>query len=249
MDPQETIFPYIVIGIAFVSIIIFFFAISIIKQQKRTLQLQKENALAEISTMERERSRIAADLHDDVGPLLSVIKFQIDVVDSANEEDMAELKKAAEHIDGLVHKMREISINLMPTSLVRKGLVTAIDEFLSRVEKAGILKTHFTYTDVSTISQEKSINLFRICQEVVHNAIKHSRARNIRVDFKEEKNFYCLLIKDDGVGFDFPTRIKDSTGLGLRSLKNRAELMKGEMIVESKEKVGTAFLFKIPVGA
>ena len=246
MDPQE-IFPYLVIGFAFVSIIIFFFVVSIVKQQKRTLQLQKENALAEISTMERERSRIAADLHDDVGPLLSVIKFQIAVVDSANEEDMAELKKAAEHIDGLVHKMREISINLMPTSLMRKGLITAIDEFLSRVEKAGIVKTQFTHSVVSNISQEKSINLFRICQEVVHNAIKHSTARNITVDFKEEKNNYCLLIKDDGVGFDFHTRVKDSTGFGLRSLKNRAELMQGEMIVESKEKVGTAFLFKIPV--
>ena len=247
MDSQETLFTALVIAFIIVGIIFLFFVVSIIKQQKRTLQLQKENALAEISTMERERTRIAADLHDDVGPLLSVIKFQIDVVDSANEDDMAELKKASEHIDGLVHKMREIAINLMPASLMRKGLITAIDEFLSRVAKSGIIKTHFTQSGGSNISQEKSINLFRICQEVVHNAIKHSRAKNITVDFKEKKDFYCLLIKDDGNGFDFQTRIKDSTGLGLRSLKNRAELMKGEMIVESKMGVGTAFLFKIPL--
>jgi signal transduction histidine kinase len=248
MDPLETkIFTAVIIAFLVIGVIILYFVFSIIKQQKRNARLQKENTLAEISAMERERSRIAADLHDDIGPLLSAIKFQVDGIESANEEDTADLKNATLQIDGLVSKMREISTNLMPVSLIRKGLATAVSELLASMERSGRFKTHFVVDDIPPLTQEKSINLFRICQEVVHNSVKHSKAQNITVKILQKENLLCLLIKDDGISFDYESKLKAGNGIGLRSLKNRAELLKGEMIVESIPGRGTAFLFEIPL--
>jgi signal transduction histidine kinase len=241
------LFTAIVIAFIIVITIIVFFTISIVKQQKRSLQLQKGHALAEISAMERERSRIAADLHDDVGPMLSMIKFQIFSVDTASEEDMQGLNKVNEHIDDIISRLREISVNLMPASLLRKGLGTAIEEYMENLQKSGIVRTHFHSEMIGNHPQDTSINLFRICQEVVHNALKHAEAKNISIRIKEEKGMLSLLVKDDGKGFDYEKRLKDSSGFGLRSIKNRAELLNGEMIVESKPGVGSAFLFEIPV--
>jgi two-component system, NarL family, sensor kinase len=246
MDPQETrMYTALIIAVFLIGAIFIYFTVSIVRQQKRSLQLQVQNALAEISAMERERSRIANDLHDDIGPLLSVIKFLIDGVETANSEDQQDLQKATAQIDEAVTRLREIAVNLMPSSLLRKGLITAIEEFLSRLKQPG-LTVAFEHKFRAELPQEKSINLFRLTQETVHNAIKHANANHIHVSLNENNDWINLLIRDNGSGFDFDTAIKSSSGFGLRSLSNRAKLMKGTMTVQSKPNIGTAFLFEIP---
>jgi signal transduction histidine kinase len=96
------------------SIIIAYFLISIIRQQRRNLALQRENILAEVNAMERERERIANDLHDDVSPILSVIRFQINSIAVKNTEDEEQILQASEHLDNLIQRLRDISNNLMP---------------------------------------------------------------------------------------------------------------------------------------
>ena len=244
---EKNLFIGIIISMLVVGAVLLFFTISLIRQQRRTLLLQKQNALAEISAMEKERARIANDLHDDVGPVLSVIKFQIDGVEAGTEEDQEELDKATEQIDGLMKKLREISANLMPSSLLRKGLVAASAEFLEKVQKTGIFDVSFTNNLETEVSQEQRINTFRILQEVVHNAIKHSKASRLEVDLSEKEGRLQLLIRDNGKGFDYNLLKNESAGFGLRSLKSRAELMGGTLRVETKESVGSAFLFDIPL--
>src|SRR3569833_1372485 len=112
MDAKETSFyTAILIVCAVVGVIIFYFIVSIIRQQRRAVRLYKQSLLTEITTLEKERSRMASDLHDEVGPLLSAVKLKIASLD-VNEEDEQEIEKTNEQIDKLITRMREISFNL-----------------------------------------------------------------------------------------------------------------------------------------
>ena len=132
MDTQEArIFIAIIISAVLIGVIILYFVITMIRQQKKNLALQKTHILAELQAMEKERSRIAADLHDDLGPGLSSVRFQIDHARRSGDETK-QLAKASEQLDIYIERMREIAYNLMPSTLERKGLIPALEEFLDR---------------------------------------------------------------------------------------------------------------------
>jgi len=248
MDTQEArIYTVVLIISVTIGIIIAYFIISIIRQQRRNQQLQKISMLAEISAMEKERARIAADLHDDLGPILSVIQFQIDSVETVQGEEKEQLAEASRHLDGLITKLREIANNLMPTSLHRKGLVVAVEEFISKAAGTANLKISFTYNQDPHLPNETSINIYRAIQEVVHNCIKHSKASKLEILMEMKNGSLTVLCRDDGRGFDYAGVLKDSTGIGLKSLRNRTEMMGGTLEIQSKDGKGTAFLFEIPV--
>ena len=249
MDPQETtLFTAIIIAGVVLGIIIIFFAISIVSQQRRNLELSKQAILAELTAMEKERSRIAQDLHDDVGPILSVVKFQVDSVAPPSEDDAVQLKAASQHLDLLIDRMREIAKDLMPSALIRKGLVASVEEFAQSVTSSKGIEVVFTRcSDLIDISKEKSLNIYRLLQESVHNSLKHASATRIDIDLQRQGNTLLLLCRDNGSGFDYNTTLQESTGLGLRSLRGRVEIMGGTLKAESKKGVGTAYLFLIPL--
>jgi signal transduction histidine kinase len=248
MDTQETrIYTVVLITSLTLGIIIAYFIISIIRQQRRYLELQKASILAEMAAMEKERARIAADLHDDLGPILSVIKFQVDNVEGIAGEEKEQLLQASEHLDSLIGRVREIANNLMPTALHRKGLITAIEEFLSKAREASKLKIEFNHIEDLPLPEETSINIYRAIQEVVHNCMKHAKASVVKINIDVKNGMIIILCKDNGKGFDYEKMARQSQGIGLRSLKNRTEMMGGTLEVESKDGKGTAFLFEIPI--
>jgi signal transduction histidine kinase len=248
MNPQETsIYHAILITAITLSIIIAYFLVSIIRQQRRNLALQRENIMAEVNAMERERTRIANDLHDDVSPILSVIRFQINSIAVKNDEDEAQIEQASEHLDNLIQRLREISNNLMPVSLQRKGLVVSIAEYLKHVENSARIKVHFQSGNSIEVPQEKSINIYRIIQEVVHNCIKHAKATEMALQIEAGNRNLSILYKDNGIGFNFDAAEKNSTGFGLKSLKSRVHILDGTMHTESSPGNGSQILFQFPL--
>jgi signal transduction histidine kinase len=247
MDAQErSLYTAILIVCAVLGVIITYFIVSIIRQQRRSLKLYKQSLLTEITTLERERSRMASDLHDEVGPMLSAIKLRIGSLDIQNEEDEEEVKKTNEQIDNLIKRMREISFDLMPTSLTRKGLVSALDEFIEYVGKSSSLKIGFKFTEIK-ITQPQSINLYRIVQEIIHNTIKHAEASELRIELRQEKDTIVLSTRDNGKGFNYDEKAGESAGLGLQNLLRRTEIIGGKMYFESEKDKGTTYTFEIPV--
>ncbi len=248
MDTKEAgIYIAIIITVIVLVVIISFFAISIIRQQKRNLALQKANILAEISAMEKERSRIAADLHDELGPVLSVIKFQVDFAIQSEQIERKELGKASEQLDEIIERMREIANNLMPSALHRKGLVVALEEHISKVGSTIRLKIQLEYPDHLELAEHKAIHVYRTIQEVIHNCVKHAKADKMDIRLERKNGYLTILCRDNGIGFDYPKLSKESKGIGLSSLKNRTEIMGGSLVVESKPGKGSAFLFEIPI--
>lgn len=249
MDEKEARFyTAILIVCAVVGVIIAYFIVSIIRQQRRTVRLYKQSLLTEITTLEKERSRMASDLHDEVGPLLSAIKLRIGSLDIHGEEDEEEVRKTETQIDTLIKRMREISFDLMPTSLTRKGLAAALNEFIEYCSKSNVLKISFKYVDMQ-LTQAQSINLYRIVQEIIHNTIKHAEALELLIELKKEKNKIVLATKDNGKGFDYEEKSGEAKGLGLQNLLRRSEIIGGKMFFESKKGKGTTYIFEIPTTA
>jgi len=248
MDTQETrIYLAIIITGLVLGTIIVYFTISVIRQQRKNLELQKANALAEISAMEKERARIAADLHDDMAPVLSVIKFRVEHAALPGEDSKEQLKIASEQLDGLVIRMREVANNLMPSALHRKGLISAVGEFTREArDSSGIAITVTTNKELET-GEEKSIHIYRMIQEVVHNCIKHAKATRLDLSFEEKNGTLRIECRDNGIGFDYALSSALQDHIGLRSIRNRTEMMGGTLQVESKPGKGTWYLFEIPI--
>src|SRR5215218_9195976 len=144
MDAKETsLYTAILIVSIIIATIIVFFIISLIRQQRKNLELYRQSVLAEITAMEKERARIAADLHDELGPMLSGVKLKIGSFELTDEDDKKEAEKTNDHIDALMKRMREISYDLIPNTLIRKGLVTALKEFIDYANETDGLEISF----------------------------------------------------------------------------------------------------------
>lgn len=242
MDTQEArIFTAIIITSIVLGVIIIYFVGSIIAQQRRNLALQKKLILSEIATLEQERTRTAADLHDDLGPLLAAIRFR---VDHARGDD-PDLAVASSQLDDMIVRIREIANDLMPAALQRKGLVTAINEYLDNIRQAGKLNIRLESAGEVAIDSHKQIHCYRVIQEAVHNCLKHAEATEMTIQLRVLDKTLTILCRDNGKGFD--PALTGQRGIGLRSLRNRTEIMGGSMLQESRPGAGTALLFEIPL--
>ena len=244
MDSNETsIFTAIIISVLVIGIIIIYFVVSLVKQQKRMLALEKLNIQAELTALEKDRARIASDLHDELGPMLSAVKMKINTFELTEPEDQENMEKTNEHIDSILKRMREITFDLMPNILFRKGLVMAIHEFINYISKKNELQINFSSSgELPVLPEQQTLNLYRIVQEIIHNTIKHAEANMLSIKLEIAGNMLQLSTADNGKGFDYDKKSKTAMGMGLVNLSNRTELMKGKMFIDTAKNAGTKFL-------
>jgi two-component system, NarL family, sensor kinase len=236
----------LVVAIA-IGIILLYFIITAVSYHRKSLRMHKDKIKAEIDTLENERRRIASDLHDELGPLLSAVKLQINNIDTGTQEDQKLIDKSSQHIDSIIQKLREISNNLMPNTLLRKGLKTAIEELTETYKKLNQLTIKFTCEEDVRLDQDKEVNLYRIVQEVIHNTIKHSNASLLLIRLSKEQNHILLATSDNGKGFNYFSQLTNLKGLGLRNLQSRTDVMGGELTCNSSQGKGVTYIFDIPV--
>jgi signal transduction histidine kinase len=230
-----------------IAVIIIYFFASIIRYHRRYMKLQREKIFAEITIRENERKRIANDLHDSLGPLLSAVKLNISSVDIEHPADKIILDKTAGYLDEIIGSMRRISHDLLPNTLERKGLLEAIREFIGQVNGKQTLNIQLYVVKEISVPKEKEIHIFRMIQEIVHNTLKHAHAFNLQIGLSEEGGHLLCLTKDDGKGFDKEKILASSQGLGLRSLESRCEILNGILSLDSMPGGGTNYFIKIPV--
>ena len=220
---------------------------SLIWQQRRNAKLYKSKILAEITTLENERQRVSADLHDELGPLLSAIKFKLSSIEIKNPEDEIQMQESNKYLDDIIIRMREISNDLMPSSLILKGIIIATTEFINKLPPAVGLKINFTHHNMPALHKQQDINLYRIIQEIIHNTIKHANASVLSIQLATENDMIVLSTKDNGKGFDYSYASKENMGLGLRSLLSRTDVLNGKLFVDSKPGEGTTYNIHIPL--
>jgi signal transduction histidine kinase len=173
--------------------------------------------------------------------------LQINHLDADNSQQQKLVEKSSLYIDEVIKKMREISNDLLPSILVRRGLAVAAEDFLQKVGTGTntIIETDIKLDDRLPIETE--VNLYRIIQEITHNTLKHAKAKKFRVEISQKGNVVRLATADNGVGFTEDVKLKKETGLGLLNLQSRTEVMGGDIFRESAPGQGTKYIFEIPV--
>lgn len=237
----------IIIIAILIGIILIYFIITIIRYHRRYIRLQKERIFAEIAIQENERKRIANDLHDSLGPLLSTVKLNMNSIDVHNSQDQEIIDKAGRHIDEIIRSLRQISYNLLPNTLQRNGLNEALQEFTKDIQSKHNVQIHLLFLKEVKIGKEKEIHVFRMLQEMIHNALKHAHAQNLYIGIGQENGNLEVVVKDDGKGFDVEKVKAGSRGLGLKSLESRIEILNGQLTIESMPNKGTHYSFKAPL--
>src|SRR5580698_4722392 len=145
-----------------IGIILIYFITTIIRYHRRYIRLQKERIFAEITIQENERKRIANDLHDSLGPLLSSVKLNMNSIDVHNSLDQEIINKAGKHIDEIIRSLRQISYNLLPNTLQRNGLSDALREFIRDIQSKHKVQIHLYLLKEAKIDKEKEIHIFRM---------------------------------------------------------------------------------------
>jgi two-component system, NarL family, sensor kinase len=248
MDTNETkIFIALLIAACVLALIIVFFIVTIFIHKKKIVALYRQKIKAEISTLEAERKRIASDLHDDLGPLLSAVKLQVNSLDSASLTDQHTIAKASANMDSILTKIREIANDLVPNVLIRNGLIKALNSFIENINETGKMFIHADYGDITTLPPEYEIHIYRMIQEIIHNSIKHSEASICSLLFKLEQNKLKISFTDNGKGFDRERLSKTNPGFGLQNILSRTEIMEGELFIDTKPGYGVNYTIEIPI--
>lgn len=227
---------------------VFFFFISYQKRLlKKELEInvikarQQEEILKNtILSQEKERKRIAQDLHDDVGAMLSVVKLNVSLFE--RKTDNPKSKKIAletkTYLDDVILQVRRISRALMPPSLEKLGLAIAVEELSDWVNKSGLVHVHYWRSNETIrFDSKRELAVFRIVQELVNNAIKHSGASNIQVKVRYSSSGVAVSVCDSGKGFETENITK--TGLGLKNLESRTQMLNGKIKIKSAPGKGT----------
>jgi signal transduction histidine kinase len=211
---------------------------------ERQIRLVREKAGALLEGQENERKRIVQELHDGVGQLLTVAQLRVEMLD--NEPALRK------EIMGLIHEtigeVRRISYNVMPNAIVDFGLEAALKGLCENSRKYTSLSFDFQYVrEVDrTLSFEVTIAVFRIVQEGINNIIKHAKATHVDVYVLDKGDEIYVLLKDDGQGFD-EEQVLQKNGFGLRSMRERATLLNGNVEIHSSLGKGTAIEVNIPI--
>lgn len=219
-----------------------------IKEQELLLNFRKEMLLNTVKTEENERNRISKELHDDVTSQLSIINLNIHLLKQklSHNEDMF---KIIDHIETSLKKSTErtrtISHELMPLILKKFGLHHALKELEDAVNITEIFNLDITNDHIIQISDDfKLLHIYRIIQELVNNAIKYSKAKNVHISFEEKQDLnITMTYSDDGIGFDDK---KVKSGLGLSNMNARITLLDGTVKVESILGSGSTITFIFP---
>jgi len=220
----------------------------------RTKQMEEalEKATRKVvEKLEEERTRIARDLHDDVNQRLALVAFQIEELQEAPPRSFAEVRGQLVDIKELLADLSKgiesVSHQLHSPELKYLGLVAAVKQFCREFAARQRVDVVVTTGEVpDSLHEDVSLALFRILQEALHNAAKHSNVRQFQVTLNGAKEHIDLIVSDSGIGFDVQAVINKS-GLGLISMSERAGLVNGTISIHSKETEGTTIHVRVPV--
>jgi len=218
-------------------------------------QLTQLRAQAVLEAEEAERQRIGSDLHDGVGQLLAVARFNLHALDEelrlTAPGPRAMLQNAREVVNESFVEVREISHNLLPNALIKRGLTQAVRDFLSRVSPDDRLKINLEVVGLDggqRLNRTVENVLFRVIQELVQNIIKHAQASEVTLQFVRRPQELTVMVQDNGVGFDPAATLEaDTTGIGLKNIESRLAFLGGRAEFDSRPGHGTTVTLEVPV--
>ena len=253
---ENNLIPILVTGTIVIVILLVFLFLFVIIYQRRMIknqvelrQLQDEKQVdllnAVFETQETERKRLAEDLHDSVGQVLSAIKLNLHRLEKVNEFDnpkplLADTRKLT---DECIQEIRNIIHNVLPPVLTDFGLIDAVQALCTKMGENTDIKITFTKKLADErFPAEIELSLYRIAQELFGNAVKHSGATSIHLLLTKEDGWLVMSFSDNGIGFNMDN-VKQ--GFGLKNLQSRVQLINGKIHIYSKPQNGSLTTIKV----
>ena len=208
-------------------------------------ELEKQRRLDAVQSVlkgeEEERSRLARDLHDGIGGLLSGLKLSMSTMKGnvfLSEENAKSFSNVIDQLDVSIAELRRVSHNMMPEALIKFGLKEALENYCESLNYSGRLQVRLqAYGMESRMEQSVEIVIYRIIQELLNNVIKHAEAKNVLIQLVREGERFNITVEDDGKGFDIN---KVAHGAGLANIRARAAYLNGTVDIVSTEGEGTS---------
>lgn len=213
------------------------------------LAQQREKSMRGLlADVEKERKRIAQELHDGTGVRLSTLKMKLNVLKekiAENNSGDVGIKSLMQDVDRLHEEIRGISHNLMPKTLSKLGLYPAIEELVNqfKIASPNLKLNYFVKATENNFNEDAKINIYRIIQELLTNVVKHSRATEVTLQLIKHNDNLMVSVEDDGVGFDMR---ENRQGIGLNSIESRVRVLNGTMSVDSSPGHGTFISLFLP---
>ncbi|MRI00692.1 hypothetical protein GH721_09160 [Kriegella sp. EG-1] len=232
------------------------------KARKKEIQQEAEVALlkqeqqnkvfsAMIEGQEKERKRLAIDLHDGLGGRLSGISLNLSKLnkDEPKEYPKVQLQKVMKDLDDSLTELRSIARNMMPETLVKFGLQAALKDYCSSMTGSDTKVTLQFYGTEKDINLNQQVTMYRVIQELINNAIKHAKADEVLVQYMRDKNKVDITVEDNGIGFNKEELVSKEGGMGIDNLRTRVAYLKGDLEFHSEENEGTTVNVQITIDA
>jgi signal transduction histidine kinase len=249
---------YFFTGLGIITIALFLFIFFRYKTKKEKIitaqkirQLEEEKKLLAarflVEGQEEERKRIARELHDGLGVLLSATKMQFSAISDKSPENKALIEKALKFLDQASGDVRKISHNMMPGLLTKLGLYEALEDLFDNLADTRGLNAQIEISGLKErLPENQEIMLYRIIQEMVNNTLKHADAKQIELQINVRQEWIDIRYSDDGKGFDVEEKQEQKT-LGLQNILSRVKFLNGSVSIESSPAKGCVFSMQIPV--
>jgi two-component system NarL family sensor kinase len=251
---QKNTLNYVLIGSAVTLLIISLLSYRTYKQKQKLQQqrigdLEKERHLtateAVLKGEEQERTRLAKDLHDGLGGMLSGIKYSFQTVKGnliMTPDNQRAFERSMDMLDSSIKEMRRVAHYMMPEALEKFGLDIALKDFCNDINQSGALQVIYQSIGIehAGIEQTTAITIYRIVQELINNTMKHAAAKSAIVQVsKTNDSIISITVEDDGKGFD-PIIIQQAKGIGWSNIQSRVSYLKGKLDVRSEAGKGTS---------
>lgn len=217
-------------------------------QQQRIAELETEKQLSATEAVlkgeEQERSRLAKDLHDGLGGMLSGIKYSLNAMKGnliMTPDNHQAFERSMDMLDSSIQEMRRVAHNMMPEALVRFGLDTALKDYCNDLNQGGALQINYQSIGLADDNpdQTTAINIYRIVQELIGNTLKHAASTAAIVQVTKTGRLLAVTVEDDGKGFD-TTDLERSKGMGWTNIRHRVDFLKGKLDIRSAPGGGTS---------
>ena len=220
--------------------------------RKKIEDLEKNQKLLAMDAMiggqEEERKRIAKELHDGLGGLLSTVQLHFSTTQQkvGPIRESNGLHKAAHLLDEACSEVRRIAHNMMPGALMKLGLIPALQDICDAMSQAGIPTELQVFHVEERLHEQVEISVYRIIQESLNNIRKHARAREVIIQLSQSDNMLSITVEDDGQGFNV-NQARAKGGIGLRSIESRVKYLNGTLDIDSKTGEGTTVNIEVPL--
>ncbi|MEC3839805.1 two-component sensor histidine kinase DegS [Bacillus amyloliquefaciens] len=220
-------------------------------------QAKQDFGLRIIEAQEEERKRVSREIHDGPAQMLANVMMRTELIerifrDRGTEDGFQEIRNLRQNVRNALYEVRRIIYDLRPMALDDLGLIPTLRKYLYTTEEYnGKVKIHFQCigdTENKRLAPQFEVALFRLAQEAVTNALKHSESEEITVKVEVTADFVVLIIKDNGKGFDIKeAKQKKNKSFGLLGMKERVDLLEGTITIDSKLGLGTFIMIKVPL--